>query len=292
MIQDIGDQVFDNHFEPKQPQANDYVLHFRGREALVSVSLPGEGSADGGTAGEQIALPRLSEYPVPPVRTIFAFSISGQDFFLALDDEVSLPKGFSYQALGWLRAVGPRDLRFAAVTAAQLASWYRDNRFCSRCGHPTELAPVSREIVCPSCGKIVYPKIQPGVIVGVIRDGKLLLTHYAAPKKPRWALVAGFTEIGETLEQTVQREVFEEVGLRVQNLRYYKSQPWSFSETLLAGFWCEVADDAEPTADGVELAEARFFAPQDIGSERRADQASLTGEMIELFRMRGAAVLA
>ena len=114
-----------------------------------------------------------------------------------------------------------------------------------------------------------------------------MLTKYAGRAGAWYALVAGFTEVGETIEETVHREVMEEVGLRVRNLRYYKSQPWSFSDTLLMGFWCEVDGDASITVDQTELKEARWFTREEMPDERVRDRASLTGEMIERFRALG-----
>ena len=119
-------------------------------------------------------------------------------------------------------------------------------------------------------------------------DGeKIVLTRYNGRTTALWALVAGFTEIGEPLEDTVRREVMEEVGLHVKNLRFYKSQPWSFTDTLLVGFWCEVDGDPTITVDHSELKEARWFGRDEIPLERTGDRVSLTGEMIEQFRLHG-----
>ena len=98
-------------------------------------------------------------------------------------------------------------------------------------------------------------------------------------------MVAGFTEIGETLEETVQREVMEEVGLKVKNIRYYKSQPWSFSSTLLCGFFCEVDGDTDITLDTEELAVGEWFDRDNIPVED--DGVSLTREMIGVFKIGG-----
>lgn len=296
MIQEIGaENAFDNHFEPHEPAGSDYVLHFSDGGCLTRVAPVGAGDADGGDLGDVIELPRLADYPVRPERVTYLFSLGGGRFFLALDDVVAPPAGFRYEAMGWLRHTEPAHLLFAAVTASQLSRWYRDNRFCGSCGSPTELAPASREIVCPSCARIVYPKICPGVICAVTQladdpaDDRIVLTRYAGRTTALWALVAGFTEIGEPLEDTVRREVMEEVGLRVRDLRFYKSQPWGFTDTLMAGFWCEVEGDPSITVDRKELKEARWFRRDEIPLERTGDRASLTGEMIERFRLMGRA---
>ena len=134
---------------------------------------------------------------------------------------------------------------------------------------------------CDHCGNMEFPKICPAVIIGVTDGDKILMSKYAGRAYKKYALLAGFTEIGETIEETVQREVMEEVGLKVKNLRYYKSQPWSFSGTLLFGFFCDVDGDDTLTVDHEELSVAQWFDRdkiicQDTGS-------SLTNEMMMVF---------
>ena len=292
MIQEFErEHAFDNAFAPHEARPGDYLLHFREGACLTRVTHVGGADADAGDSGEVIELPRVEELGRRPRQVTYLFSLGPERFFLALDDRVPVPSGFSYESVSWLRRAEPQHLLFAAATASQLDRWYRDNRFCGRCGAPTELAPTSREIVCPECARIVYPKICPGVICAVTSceggEERIVLTRYAGRTTALWALVAGFTEIGEPLEDTVRREVAEEVGLSVKNLRFYKSQPWSFTDTLMAGFWCEVDGDDELSVDRSELKEARWFRRDEIPLERVGDRASLTGEMIERFRLMG-----
>ncbi len=136
------------------------------------------------------------------------------------------------------------------------------------------------ELKCPHCGNEIYPKIAPAVIVGVKDGNRLLLTRYAGRAYKRYALVAGFNEIGETPEETVQREVMEEVGLKVRNIRYYKSQPWAFTGTLLMGFFCELdGSDETITLEEDELSEAGWFTPEQVPEDE--EHCSLTAEMME-----------
>lgn len=121
-----------------------------------------------------------------------------------------------------------------------------------------------------------FPKICPAVIVGVTDGNRILMSKYAGRSYKKYALLAGFTEIGETVEETVAREVMEEVGLKVKNIRYYKSQPWAFSDTLLMGFYCDLDGDAEVTLDEEELALAEWFERDEIPVEPSRD--SLTNE--------------
>ena len=120
------------------------------------------------------------------------------------------------------------------------------------------------------------------VIIGVTDGNRILMSKYAGRSYKKYALLAGFTEIGETVEETVAREVMEEVGLKVKNIRYYKSQPWAFSDTLLIGFYCDLDGDAEVTLDEEELALAEWFERDEIPVEPSRD--SLTNEMIIKFK--------
>ena len=137
-----------------------------------------------------------------------------------------------------------------------------------------------RALKC-ECGNVVYPRINPAVIVGVIKGDTILVTRYRRGFAHN-ALVAGFVEIGETLEQTVRREVMEETGIRVKNIRYYKSQPWGVAQDLLVGFYCEADGDDEIRMDENELKSARFLRREEI--ELQPDSLSLTNEMMKMFK--------
>lgn len=138
-------------------------------------------------------------------------------------------------------------------------------------------------MVCPSCKARFYPRIMPAVIIGVIdpKTDRLLITRYADRPIPYDALVAGFTEIGETLEENVAREVMEETGLTVTNIRYYKSQPWGVVSDLLVGFYCDVTGSRQITLDG-ELKKAIWLSRDEIAGQ--PDDLSLTNEMMITFR--------
>lgn len=131
------------------------------------------------------------------------------------------------------------------------------------------------------CHNTIYPKLNPAVIVAIINQDKILLTKYNRLYK-RYALIAGYCELGETMEETVSREVFEEVGLKVKNIRYYKSQPWALSSSILAGFVCELDGNDEITLDKNELKEAKWFTKEEI--DFFLDDISLTQEMIKAFK--------
>ena len=139
-----------------------------------------------------------------------------------------------------------------------------------------------RMMYCEQCGNMEYPKICPATIIGLTDGNRILLSKYAGRTYKKYALLAGYAEIGETIEETVRREVMEEVGLKVKNIRYYKSQPWSFSDTLLMGFFCELDGEDRITLDQEELALAEWFEREEIPVEPSRD--SLTNEMIMKFK--------
>ena len=140
---------------------------------------------------------------------------------------------------------------------------------------------------CPQCGLVEYPKICPAVIVGIVNGDKILLSKYAGREYKKYALIAGFAEIGESIEDTVRREVGEEVGLKVKNLRFYKSQPWSFTDTLLFGFFCQVDGDDTITMDDQELSVAQWVSREEVPDD--PEGISLTREMMTVFKEKGIA---
>ena len=135
---------------------------------------------------------------------------------------------------------------------------------------------------CPECGLMEFPKICPAVIIGLTHKNKILMSKYAGREYKKYALLAGFNEIGESIEDTVRREVMEEVGLNVKNIRYYKSQPWSFTDTLLLGFFCELDGKDDITLDRDELAMAEWFEREEMPVKE--EDLSLTNEMMMAFK--------
>ncbi len=267
MIQDIAPARLDNAYKPLKALEEDRVLVFDedGRlyvraenGALVFTS-----GRDAGTDG-----------------AVYLFSVDDARFFLA-PSGARAPEGFVPRGIRELRDIGQGWEAFAAFTAYHLWKWYRDNRFCGRCGAENGLHPKERALICPRCGQVVYPRINPAVIVGVIRGDCLLITHYRTGFRHS-ALVAGFTEIGETLEQTVAREVMEETGVAVKNIRYYKSQPWGMAQDLLVGYYCDADGDGGIRVDETELKQAEWVRREDIVLQ--PNNLSLTNEMMRIFK--------
>ncbi len=232
--------------------------------------------------GREIRFPRLKDFTRLPGELTYLFSIDGEKFFLARPEGEWKAPGFSLLHTGAIRGCTPPELSFAAATAMQLDRWYRDNRFCGRCGGEMARDTKERMLYCPRCKNTVYPKISPCIITGITDGDRILLTKYARSGYNHYALVAGFCEIGESFEETLRREVAEEVGLEVENIRYWNSQPWSFSDSLLAGFFCDVRGSRTPRLVDGELKEASWFSRAEIPVSD--DGVSLTRAMIEAFR--------
>lgn len=215
----------------------------------------------------------------------YLFAIDEQRYFLLegqlQDDE--LPEGTEYVAERSIRieGIGPDEEVFAAITGKHLADWYRDSKFCGRCGAKMVHSDRERAMKCESCGNRVYPRIMPAVIVGVTNGDKILLTKYKTGFAHN-ALIAGFTEIGETTEETVAREVMEEAGIKVKNIRYYKSQPWGSANDILLGYYCDVDGDDTITMDSEELKYAEWVKREDIVLQ--PGSFSLTNEMMKMFK--------
>jgi NAD+ diphosphatase len=151
-----------------------------------------------------------------------------------------------------------------AGRAVQLVEWSRTHRFCGRCGERTEETPGERARRCPACGLLAFPRLAPAIIVLVERDdGRALLARNARFPSSMYSCLAGFVEPGETIEQAVVREVREEVGIEVHDLRYMGSQPWPFPHSLMIGFTARWKS-GEVQVDGKEIADARWFAPDDL----------------------------
>ena len=294
MIQDILPRHLDNQFRWMTPQKSDIILLFEGSSVLAKWQ------------DEKIYYPDYEEFctqtDAAKYTFIYVLSVDEIQYFLAMrkgevlegsfQGELSDAKvheeyqseldGYDFLGVNIFRSAVPKYRAFAAITAYHLYGWYRDNRFCGRCGKPMVHDKKERMVRCMCCNNMVFPKICPAVIIGVTDGDRILLTKYAGRTYKNYALVAGFTEIGETLEQTVEREVMEEVGLKVKNIRYYKSQPWSFTDTLLMGFYCDLDGGAAITLDREELAMAEWFQRDEIPVEPERD--SITNEMIIRFK--------
>jgi NAD+ diphosphatase len=176
------------------------------------------------------------------------------------DPDTALPDALTFSSLRGLYGLIPDDLFALAGRAIQVVEWAATHRFCGRCATATEPVPGERALRCPACGLINYPRLSPAVIVLVERDGRALLAQGANFTNGMHSTLAGFVEPGETLEEAVRREIYEEVGIHVTDIRYFGSQPWPFPHSLMIGFTAQYAG-GEINPDPTEIAAAGWFPP-------------------------------
>ena len=281
MLQDLSFGKLENEYHDRKPGAGDTVFCFKETRILCRKS--GEHSLQ---FPEFTQVEELSQeqswscWHEESYRYLFCFQ--GINCFLWMGDAGGCKEAdYTYEMVRQLRYPEVKDLCFAAMTAWHLYVWYRNNRFCGCCGERTIHDSVERMMCCPSCGNMIFPKISPAVIVAVTDGDRLLMSKYAGRNYANYALIAGYTEIGETIEQTVHREVMEEVGLRVKNIRYYKSQPWGVDGTVLMGFYCDLDGENTIHLDEKELALAEWHHRDSLPA--KDDGFSLTREMIRVF---------
>lgn len=275
MIQDIYPKIYRNEYHDIEPAKNDFLLVFHENTALIRFQ-------DG-----KLRFPLFKEMPAASFCCFYyLFSIDNFKYFLALPDTYDRPpvslEGYQYENVRIFRTAPSKHTAFAGITGHHLFNWYQSNRFCGRCGKKMLPDRKERMLFCKDCGNAVYPKISPAVIVGILNGDKILMSKYAGRAYTNYALIAGFTEIGESAEQTVIREVMEETGLKVKNIRFYKSQPWAFSSSLLMGFFCDLDGSDEIKLDTEELSEAGWYSRGEI--TLKDDAVSLTREMIIRFK--------
>jgi NAD+ diphosphatase len=155
------------------------------------------------------------------------------------------------------------ELIWAAGRANQLVDWNQNHQFCGRCGHTTEDKHNERAKICPQCSLINYPRVSPAIIVAVIKDNQILLGSNRRFKSGFYSVLAGFAEPGESLEECVAREVNEEVGIAVKNIRYFGSQPWPFPNSLMVGFIADYAG-GRINVDKSEIIEAGWYSARNL----------------------------
>ena len=180
----------------------------------------------------------------------------------AVDRDTIAPPGHVFRRLREL--LGPLGEAGAALAgrAFQLAEWARTHRYCGACATPTQRLPDEFCLRCPACGHAAYPRISPAMMVLIRQGPRVLLARNASFPGERYSALAGFVEAGEAVEDTVHREVMEEVGLRVHRLQYFKSQPWPFPHSLMLAFTADYLD-GQIRVDGKEIVDARWFGPGD-----------------------------
>lgn len=198
----------------------------------------------------------------------------------ALDANGSVPPGYSSGELrSWLGRV-ESSLFYLAGRAKQIIEWNRDHAFCGRCGEETLDHPRDRAKVCRSCRLTVYPRLSPSIIVLVRNGDRMLLARNTQWTHGMFSTIAGFVEPGESIEQTVHREILEEVGIQVNNIQYMGSQPWPFPNSLMLGFHADYKG-GEIVCEDQEIAEARWFRFDDLPNT--PGTTAISGWLIDAF---------
>ncbi len=278
MIQDISPYHLDNTFRSEKPKSDDYFFAFQDGNVLIHIRKDGCKT-----------LPKFCDLqqPFEKIRkaAVFLFSINNRYIYLIIQPNIikSNQNNIRYFPLCELKNALPKWVYFAGVTAQQFERWYEKNTFCGKCGGVTKKSTDKRALICPKCGNEIYPHIAPVVMAAVIKDDKLLMTKYACRTCSDWVLVSGFVELGETLEEAVKREVREETGIHIKSLRYFGSQPWGFSDSVIIGYIAEADGSDEIHIDTKELAAAewhdRSALPNDL------PDISIAYKMIEALRI-------
>ena len=267
-------------FQPllhRSPMPKDYFLCFHENMVLLS----GDTAAAAQLPEFSAVQPLLSKERTP----FLCFSLPQGNLYIEDTPSplASLEKSLlAYMPVQVFREMHAKEDALLLISAWHLTVWRRRNRFCGGCGTPMSPSPVERALICDNCQQTVFPTISPAVSVAITDKDSLLLARNVRASFPHFSLVAGYVEIGETLEETVLREVMEEVGLKVKNLRYVGSQAWGLSQSEMVGFTAELEGSNQIRLQTSELSEARWFHRDEITPN--PDPLSLSFEMIEKFR--------
>lgn len=283
MFQDIEPKTLFNQYKEAAPRDEDFCIVADGEKIMLK------------NDNNEISFPTMEEIWNILKSGKNRFQDKNVKYLLSVDDKAYFymdyaefpidklrERGYEFAEKFTFRGAKPNDIAFAGAVCNHIVNFYQNNRFCGRCGSKYEHSATERAMECPRCGQVLYPKINPAVIVAIINKDKILLSKYSVSQYKRYALIAGYTEIGETVEQTVHREVMEETGLRVKNLKYFASQPWPFTQSLLIGFFAELDGSDKVSLDDNELSSAEWFKREDIPTDDTT--LSMTKTMIEYFR--------
>lgn len=224
------------------------------------------GTDPGGLVGAEVPLPSVGG------RACHAYD---------LPEGFEPPPGFALLGLRALFDRIPPELFRVAGTALQKVEWLRTNGFCSRCGHATRRHPAHEAMECPACGHLHFPRLSPAVIVLVERGDEMLLARSPGFPEGMYSTLAGFVEPGESLEDAIHREIREEVGVEVADLRYFGSQPWPFPHSLMIGFTARWAG-GEIRVDGKEIVDAGWFSASRL-PPRLPSALSIARRLVEDF---------
>jgi NAD+ diphosphatase len=272
MIQDILPHRINYQYLAKTIiEEKDFVLHYNENSLLLK------------TIGEAFEIPQKKDFSEISDKTesVFLFTLNDVPCFLIWDDLMADKSCFIYKEVNFFRTVRQPEIAWICILGFQLMNWYSLNKFCGKCGRRTQNKADERALICPDCNTVIFPKISPAIMAAIICKNKILLARNINFPGSWYSLIAGYVDIGETLEETLIREVKEEVGLDIKNIRYYKSQPWPPSGSLMISFVAEADENQPITIDNKEIAEAAWFTRGSLPNH--PSDISIAGEMIEKF---------
>ncbi|MHA1969326.1 MAG: NAD(+) diphosphatase, partial [Candidatus Hodarchaeales archaeon] len=184
-------------------------------------------------------------------------------FYMELPQDINIPENFSFYNLRSLYGLVEDTILWVAGRAFQLLHWDNSSKYCGRCGSQTKFKLDEKGKICPSCNLLIFPRISPAIIVGVLNKNQILLANGTRFPSSLYSVLAGFVEPGETLEECIRREIKEEVGIEIKNIRYFSSQSWPFPDSLMIGFLADYAS-GEISIDKTEINDAKWFTPDNL----------------------------
>jgi NAD+ diphosphatase len=214
-----------------------------------------------------ISIPSLNNFSELslPVKSQHYLGLLGDRYCYAVEvpEDATPPAGKAFAGLRQVYGRLDEDLFWIAARAVQIVDWDRTHQFCGQCGARMELQKIERAKKCPQCGLLHFPRLAPAIIVAIERGDKLLMGRSRRFATGVYSVLAGFVEPGESLEEAVVREVKEEVGISIKDIRYFGSQPWPFPHSLMLGFTATYAG-GEISIDETELEDAGWFTVDNL----------------------------
>ncbi len=244
-----------NIVPPQERTKPAWWFAFQGDKLLVQLK---------GTSASIPCLVHFSDSGLTVIRHHYLGQLADRHCYAVdLPEDTVPPAGMTFQGLRQVYGLIDEDLFPLAGRALQIVEWDRTHRYCSRCGSPMGTRAAERAKECPRCGLLAFPRLSPAVIVLVERDKELLLARPYHFSPGMYSVIAGFVEPGETLEEAVVREVREEVGIAIKDVKYFGNQPWPFPNSLMLGFTASYAG-GEISLDDTEIEDARWFTADNL----------------------------
>lgn len=272
MINDIFPHKVSAIYKPdihKTP--NDLLLCFDERTVLAK------------TGASDMTFPKRNELNLKIDNTeIYLFDMDDKSCFLVMDLPTTEINNYEYKDISFFRSHPNKEIGWITILGFHLYNWYNSHKYCGKCGSQTKHKSDERALICPHCNSVYFPVISPAIIVAIIAENKILLARNANFSGGWYSLIAGYVDVGETVEQTVVREVKEETGLDVYDIKYYGSQPWALSGSLMLGFVAHADINQEIKVDGEEIVIADWFSADNLPNY--PSNASIAGEMIDKFK--------